>query len=908
MYTRCQNKYQCLFSFVTIFFSLSIVASMTAHAQTVPESTITTEIHTPVAIGQDIHVDGYAISADHAIASVEYQLNGTNGSWLPCTITTVRGPQGTRDLGFTSGLGEYNGLSGLVRSVQALPSGKTLIAGDFTHISEHYVGRIARLNADGSIDTTFDAGTGANSLIRRILVLADQTILVVGNFTTFDGTTHNRIVKLTSDGSVDPSFDPGTAADNQIRAVAVQADDKIMIGGTFTTYDGISRNRIARINPDGSLDSTFDPGSGMDGNVVTFAIQSDGKILIGGLFSVYDGNTANSLVRANTDGSIDLTFSSGGGPDGDIRTIAIQSTNKIVIGGAFYEYDFNFSPGILRVNIDGSYDSSFVIGGNGAEPPRVEAIQVLDNDHIVVGGDFNNFSTYPDAPSLIQLLPDGSQDNSFQTLATLGKAAIYAIAEDSSGRFLLGGNISNFDATDVNNIIRIEANGDLDNSFLSLRHDAQAITSVIIADDGSIIAAGSFTKHQNNTVNRVMRLNSDGSYQGPFYGSSGPNQLVSALAKQSNGKVIVTGSFTSFDGNSSNYIARLNSDGTLDNSFAIGTGANGAINAVVVDPDDKIIIAGTFTSFNSNPSNRIARLNSDGSFDSSFSIGSGFNNEASKLAIDSQGRIVVAGSFATFNGTARTRIARLLSTGVLDVSFTPTSGVNNTIYSMTLTSDDKVVIGGDFTTVNGIARNRVARISSDGTTDTSFIVGTGANQRVTAVHVTPDDRILLAGSFTTYNSVANNGFARLLTTGSVDPAFIIAARPLTARLTGQINTMVIDSNGDVIIGGNFVALNNQGANNIVKFFNYNRANFSCMIDTSGLAPGMHTAYFRVTDVAANTTSSDFPTLPFEIAEILPETGLSIYTLITASVGLIVIGFLGITYSRQHYIIDEFSSD
>jgi uncharacterized delta-60 repeat protein len=159
--------------------------------------------------------------------------------------------------------------------------------------------RIARLNADGSLDTSFDPGTGANLPVQAVALQSHGEVLIGGYFTSVDGTTCNHIARLNADGSLDTSFDPGDGADSWVGAVAVQSNGEIIIGGDFTTVDGVTRNRVARLHADGSLDSYFDTSSGADGAVYDAAIQPDGKVVIGGEFTSVDGVAHVYIARLN---------------------------------------------------------------------------------------------------------------------------------------------------------------------------------------------------------------------------------------------------------------------------------------------------------------------------------------------------------------------------------------------------------------------------------------------------------------------------------------------------------------------------------------------------------------------------------------------------------------------------------
>ncbi|RYE18800.1 MAG: hypothetical protein EOP51_21195 [Sphingobacteriales bacterium] len=361
-------------------------------------------------------------------------------------------------------------------------------------------------------------------------------------------------------GSNDASFntiDVGSGgASGSILCMAVQSDGKIVIGGSFTTYNGVARNGIARLNADGSLDATFAPGTGVNGSLQALAIQSDGKIVIGGIFFSYNGTTRANIARVNTDGSLDAGFTPGTGTSSTIYAMSIQTDGKIIIGGTFTTY-------------------------NG---------------------------------------------------------------------------------TARNNIARLHTNGSLDTDF------------------------------------------------NPGTGAGGTGAYIYTTSIQTDGKIIIGGQFTFFNGTARSRVARLNTDGTVDMSFSPGTGANNNLRTSAIQSDGKIIIGGLFTSYNGTARNRICRLNADGSLDAGFNPGSGADNTITISAIQTDGKIIIGGMFTTYNTTAINRLARLNTDGTLDGSFNVGTGANNTIWSGALQSDGKMIIGGLFTTFNGTARTRIARI------------------------------------------------------------------------------------------------------------------------------------------------------------------------------------------------------
>jgi len=264
----------------------------------------------------------------------------------------ARWNSGGLDLSFNPGTGAVGG-SYPVYSISIQNDGKIIIGGDLTvYDGNPNLKRVARIEANGSFDATFDSTTGVNNLVYTTTIQDDGQIVMGGMFTTYNVTSRNRIARLNTDGTLDTTFAPGTGASSHVRTIAIQDDGQILIGGYFTIYDGTARSHIARLNTDGTLDLTFNPGSGADGEVNCIAIQNDGQILIGGDFTTYNGISRNGFARLNTDGSLDTDFDIGTGVTGNTATvwsIVIQSNGRILIGGSFTTYNGTSRVGIARI-------------------------------------------------------------------------------------------------------------------------------------------------------------------------------------------------------------------------------------------------------------------------------------------------------------------------------------------------------------------------------------------------------------------------------------------------------------------------------------------------------------------------------------------------------------------------------
>ena len=350
-------------------------------------------------------------------------------------------------------------------------------------------------------------------------------------------------------------------------------------------------------------------------------------------------------------------------------------------------------------------------------------------------------------------------------------------AVQSDGKIIIGGYFSSYNGTSRNNISRLNADGSLDPSFNSgavANRDISDLRMVSVDDiavqaDGKIIIGGYFTSYNGTPLNHIARLNADGSLDATFNPGTGANEWVGNITLQTDGKIIIGGWFTSFNGTSRSGMARLNADGSLDETFNPGIGVNNTVWTTAVQADGKIIIGGFFTYYNGTPLNHIARLNADGSLDATFNPGTGASSTVYTTALQADGKIIIGGAFTSYNGTNRNRIARLNTDGSLDATFNPGRGARKRrafllkgyVQTTTIQADGKIIIGGEFNSYNGSYRNRIARLNADGSLDETFNPGTGVNNTVRTTALQADGKIIIGGYFTSYNGTTINRIARL---------------------------------------------------------------------------------------------------------------------------------------------------
>ncbi|MFZ1704884.1 MAG: T9SS type A sorting domain-containing protein [Saprospiraceae bacterium] len=661
---------------------------------------------------------------------------------------------GTLDNSFNPG----SGVNGVVNDIIILNDGKILIAGDFTLFNGTEIKSVARLNTDGTLDNTFNtvlSYTFYDSNVFGISIQSDGKIIICGDLCIpeFGGCTNYKIARLNQNGLHDNEFRT-TYFDNVLKA-AIQNDGKIIIVGNLSVNAGPPY--ILRLNTDGSRDNTFVPNLGANDVIHGVTLQNDGKIIIYGDFTFYNDIPIKSIARLNSNGSIDLSFDPGTGTS-EIENIKIQNDGKLVIVGDFNSYNGVNRNRIARINMDGTIDLTFNpdIGANY----KVRDLYLQKDKKIIIAGDFSSYNGI-NRNRIARLNIEGSLDSTFNPSSDLNNSVLTAFLK-SDGKIIIGGDFVSYDNMTRNRLALINPDGSLDTTFNSILGANNRIRTISVQRDNKIIIGGDFTSFNGVSRNRITRINFDGSLDFTFITGAGTNDVVRGTVIQNDNKIIVFGNFTSFNGFTRNRITRINSDGSLDGTFNIGVGANDFIMAAAIQSDGKIIIGGGFTSFNGSSRNRIARLNSDGSLDTTFDPGSGANGWIHTISIQDDGKIIIGGAFTSYSGITKNYIARLNDDGSLDTNFSSGDGTNNIVRETAIQNDGKIIIGGNFTTFNGLPRNFIARLNTDGSIDTVFNNGIGANNSVLTIELQNDGRVFIGGAFTLYDGINRSRIGRLM--------------------------------------------------------------------------------------------------------------------------------------------------
>lgn len=604
-------------------------------------------------------------------------------------------------------------------------------------------------------------------------------------------------------GYVDTSYYKGMGVDFKCTGGLVQPDSSVIIIGRFAYVHERFVNCITKLHKDGSNDYSFNPGKGADEHVNAVVRQPDGKLIIGGDFRKFNDTAVNHITRLNPDGSRDATFLSGAGftLTGTVYAIYLLPDGKILVGGIFANYNGTNINNLVRLNSNGTIDNTFVTGTGFNQ--GVYSIDRQPDGKLLIGGAFTSYNGDNTAIRITRLEANGAKDPSF-TVGFGANNIVTAAYATTGNKIVMGGFFTLYDSIVVNRIVRLNADGTRDNTFITGTGFNNNVNELAIQPDGKILATGGFTNYNGTTTNRIARLDVTGTKDAGFYIGTGLNLSANAVFLGENNNIYVGGTFTLVDSFSRHRLVRMLPTGKVDHSFMRESKVNQQVFAIGKQSTGKVILGGQFTRYNELMANRIVRLNADGTIDQSFASGIGASNIIRTIEVLPDDKILIGGDFTTYNGVARARIARLNADGSLDTSFVVGTGASGAVYKIMTIADGKIYISGAFTQYSGIARARIARLNSNGTLDATFATGTGLSPGLASeIAVQADGKVLVGGTFTSFAGTTVGRLVRILPTGAIDPAF----NPGGAGAGNAVNAIVVQGDGSILIGGSFTTYN-----------------------------------------------------------------------------------------------------
>lgn len=780
---------------------------------------------------------------------------------------TSANAQGMLDPSFTSPITKAVVSNGVypVRTLLQQADGKILLGGSYDFVDNQRASRMRRLNADSSPDIAFAAqtGTGPEST-GSVVALAQQSTgkILVGcaSNRSYNGFLTGNLVRLNTTGSVDVTFNAGgtgftynpayysvsaLSANNNVRSLAVQTDDKILVGGNIEFYNGQAAPNLLRLNPDGTLDTSFNVGSlgfttmgngANSGTPEVIVVQSDGKIVVGGSFSQVNGATANNIIRLNANGTPDNTFLNTG-TNAAVRTIAIQPDGKLLVGGFFTQVNGQSSGSLVRLNADGTRDTSFGMGTLSpvAAATGIYKAHLLADGSVAVCGTFTAYNGTARG-AIAKVSATGVLDTSFgpaaATTSTVSPNIVYEVLPIANGQLLAGGSFTAIGGVARSGLARLDSNAaQVDATYNPIIEFSSPVSQAIPLNNGDIIITGGY-KSINGTVVMpgngliVQRLGSSGSYLGPTTLSTAPYSFTFSIpTPQPDGQFYVTGynyTSTTYSGFT---LIRLLASGNLDNSFTPVTfGYSSSSNhtdyapQIKTLPNGDLLLTGTFNAVNGQPRPGLARVSAVGALDGAFSVAGAPWQTATQEQFHLVGVQPNGQPLVSWLDTGTDYLVRLsATTGVIDNTFSIGSGTNASArFYADMQPNGQVIISGNFASFNGQSfPNGILRLLPNGLPDPSFMVALPFS----SIIIQPDGRLIGAARASSFYNAALLQLLRLNTDGSLDTAFPAVQIPQGIFLNTYAQLVLQPQDGKILVFGGITGVNGQLTNGLVRLTN-----------------------------------------------------------------------------------------
>lgn len=685
--------------------------------------------------------------------------------------------------------------NGNVNAMFEQPDGGIVISGSFTQIAGQNRSRLARLMEDGTLDPVFTPSAG--STVNCLAVDEENRIVVGGQFTTLAGQTRRYIGRLNGDGSADMSFNPD--ANSFVNAIVRQSDGKILVGGQFTTMGGVGRTYLARLLPDGTPDSGFNPA--VNNAVQALAVQPDGKILVGGQFTSIAGGSRERIARLNPSGTLDTSFNPGA--NDTVYSLTLDASGRILVSGQFTQIGARSQRYFARLAPDGVVDSEL----NVTPGLTVSTVMIQTDGRIVLGGSFTTINNQ--TRNRIARM-----ENRFPATREL----IFSGGDQIDWQ--IGGSSPelrdvSFDLWNASGWTRLAAGFRVSGGWRA--------TGVMLPPQGWVRARGRtgqgrFSGSSNFvtqsagfggiSIPRISVRPAGGEPLTPGrgvldFGDVGLGQTAGPL------EVMVT---NEGDAPLSGLAVALR--GTEAADFSVqGFPSPG------LAPGEMATIRIFFTPQATGPRGAELLITSNQPDSGSFLIqmkgnapltDEAFSPEADydvyALAMQPDGGILVGGNFSNLNGESRPSLGRLLPDGSLDPAFRPSP--SGSVNAIIVQPDGRILVGGSFVSMAGSSKLRAARLKEDGTIDDTFTPAF-PNNTINCLALQADGKILIGGIFTLLEGQSVTRIARLNPDGSFDSSFNPGAN-------GTIHTLLVQADGRILVGGEFTTLGGQSRERIAR--------------------------------------------------------------------------------------------
>lgn len=685
---------------------------------------------------------------------------------------------------------------GAVFSVLEASDGSFLVGGNFMQFMGVPRSNIVRVKADGELDLDFNPVI--DGWVFDILRQPDDSIIIAGDFTAVNGVQRLRLARLYPDGSLDGDWAP--AANIQVRSIAFSDDNNLLLGGAFTEINGVGRSRMAKVSlADGAVDEAWAPSA--NGTVLDLDLDEAGRLWIGGAFTEVNGESAGGLARLDESGGLDLSYDA----SASVHQIQVDGNEYVYVCGHFTEIDGMTRRRIARLNGNGNIDPDWVPHAN----LEVNACNLYE-DELLLAGQFTAVNDFP-VSGFARISPStGEVDADFTPNATgahLGnsdsESANWAIKRLDSERILVGGGFRYISGGPSASAALVDAqSGDLI-SALDAEFKAQVRKALVRLNDGSWLIGGSFRRSGSYLRDNVLRLHPDGSLDQQWYMAVSGPVLTAVLGPEES--IYIGGIFNRVNESERNGAARLDTDPTWSLNSEWSPRLDGTV--LVYQRDlarpNKLYVGGLFSLSHSNSAystNNFARISTEGDGQPDVRLVDPLiNGQVNAIGQASDGRVYIGGTFTSAGGAQRRGLAAFKNIPEFPFEGSFDAQLNNAVWGlMPDESGDSMYVAGQFTSVKGLPRQRLAKLGP-GFSDWNPQISSG-----TPIALALDGLggLYVGGSFRRANDIDVNRLVRIDTlSGDISPTFRPAINDTFVwSLTFAENRLVVSGDFNQIDG------------------------------------------------------------------------------------------------------------